>query len=345
MPTQKPAASLESTLADLKSALLRHRHIFEDAAPLGATETAPTDSAVPSPDPDSDPIERLAQAAAVHTGLSVSDGVRDKLRRILAPLPASMVGSWLTRLEALDATDPEWMAIIESLTVHETFFFRDTRQMAMLRDSVLPDLLGLAERQGEHRLRLWSAGCSTGEEAYTLAILALEAMHDHKAAVRTGANRLAPALGWGLSVLGTDISRPVITRARQGLFHRADGLSSFRDQTHDYMHWFDDVSDEVDGLDATTRAMRVAPQLRSVVGFDQYNLCSPHLPSGPFDLIACRNVLIYMQQDVRRDIQARLAAALRPGGYLILGPTDQLEVREGFETLWSHGAVCYRKTG
>lgn len=321
--------TLHGVLKDLEDTLHRHRHIFS------ADEPEPANPA--------DHVGRLAAAVAARTGIGISESIRQKLERILAPLPPATVEPWVARLERTGASEGEWPAVIETLTVHETFFFRDQDQIGLLRTQALPQAVAAARARGDRTLRLWSAGCATGEEAYSLAILALEAMGEAGCAERRAGDRLAPQPGWSLSVLGTDISRPVVSRARQGLFLQGDGLSPFRDMPPAQYRWFDHVSADIADLDPGTRAWRVGRELAAVTEFGICNLMEKPLPDGPFDVIACRNVLVYMEPAARRAIQRRLAALLRPGGTLVLGPTDQLDPSVPLDMVWGDGAVCYSR--
>lgn len=329
MTAQRDSLTLDGVLKELEDTLHRHRHIF-------SAEAAATPAA-------NDHVGRLALAVAARTGIGISASIRQKLHRILAPLPPATVEPWVVQLERSDASEGEWPAVIEMLTVHETFFFRDQSQIGLLRDHALPKAVAAAHARGDRTLRLWSAGCATGEEAYSLGILALEAMAAADAADRRGNDRLAPSPGWSLSVLGTDISRPVITRARQGLFLHGDGLSPFRDMPPNQFRWFDNVSAEIAELDGGTRAWRVGPELAGIARFDICNLMGETLPPGPFDVICCRNVLVYMEPEARRAIQGRLASLLRPGGFLVLGPTDQLDGALALDMVWGDGAVIYER--
>jgi chemotaxis protein methyltransferase CheR len=342
---QDPAPTLESTLRDLKQALVRHRTILDAQAAreaLAAGLPAPLARPLPEVSDGADPVELLAAGVAARTGITVSDSVRDKLRAILAPLPAAAVDKWVERLRDLEGSHPEWLSIIETLTVHETFFFRDRAQMELLRAEVLPRLVAAAHYSGRRALRLWSAGCATGEEPYSLAIMMLEAMFEAGAAIATPSGGLMPAAGWSLSVLGTDIARPVLTRAEQGLYTETPGLSAFRDLPPQYRRWFEEVPRERAGVDPDATLWRVRPELRRIVSFEPHNLVAPP-PGRDFDLISCRNVLIYMEAPVRAAIQRRLADSLRGGGFLLFGPTDHPDLTAAFEAVWGDGAVSYRR--
>lgn len=186
------------------------------------------------------------------------------------------------------AAQTEWMGIAPALVVGETFLFRDAQLCELIERKLLPDLSSLARP-----LWLWSAGCSTGEEAYTLAIIARRAV---------GAT--------GARVLGTDVNPKAIAAARVGVY----GQWSLRGS----------VGMHVDGLIPNgTNTVRVDDEVKDMVCFEAHNLNDhrSYPPAGAptFELIMCRNVLIYMSRAARNQIIADLVAALTPGGLLVLG--------------------------
>ena len=214
-------------------------------------------------------------------GLAPSAVLVNRLQRA-APLAARAVR------QAAHLDNPDWAALLDAVTVPETRMFRGAPQLAALRAHHLP---GLAARAGEAGLSLVSAGCATGEEAWTLAILA---------------DGVAPR--W--QVLGLDVSRPALLAAERARYHRGppDVLREMPEA--------DRASLLIDGA-----SFEPAPHLRPLVRFQRGNLLDAPLPDA--DAILCRNVLIYLTEPAREAVLARLVAALRPGGVLLLGPTDR----------------------
>ena len=206
--------------------------------------------------------------------------------------------------------------LVELLTTHETYFFRELFQLDAFRREVLPELVG--ERAALRRLTLWSAGCSTGEEAYTLAMILLE----------SGA-----CPGWVLRVLGTDISRKVLAAARVGVY----GPSSFRTTEPELRErYFDPVGE----------SFRVRDEVRALCSFRQVNLVDADALAtvGPVDAIFCRNVLMYLAPDARRRIVDGFHDALVPGGYLFLGHSESLLNQETpFEVVHLRREIAYRR--
>lgn len=188
--------------------------------------------------------------------------------------------------------------VVETMMTHDTAFFRDIVPFDRLQDTLFPALAANETRQARHQLRLWSAGCATGQEAYSLAFAA----------------RNCPALsGWIVDITATDISRAVLDRAREGLY------SSFAVQQGIPVRVLIDRFDqEKEG------AWRVRHDIRRSIAFTQHNLLHDMEPLGTFDVICCRYVLDRMTQKARTDILTRMAARLAPDGFLILGPKDTL---------------------
>lgn len=181
---------------------------------------------------------------------------------------------------------------IEALLNNETSFFRDPGAFAQIADDILPRL---AQRLARRRkLRIWSAACSTGQEAYSLAMLFAEQ-----------AERWA---GWDIEILGTDISRSAVQRARDGQFSQFEaqrGLAIRR-----LLQWFDPVLD---------KGWRIKPAIAAKVRFTHHNLIEGPPVGAPFDMILCRNVLLYFSPAKRGLLLERLASAIDPDGILMLG--------------------------
>ena len=187
-------------------------------------------------------------------------------------------------------------AIAEAMTINETSFFRDSRPFELLRSELLPRLI--EARRLSRSLRFWSAACSTGQEAYSLAILIREHF---------------PLLAsWNIRIEGTDIASEVVQRARQGLYHRIEinrGLPA-----RFIVRYFDCHDDD----------WIAKPELRRLCHFRQANLCVAPLPFHErFDVILLRNVMLYFAHETRRALLARIHSLLAPDGILLLGSTEQ----------------------
>ena len=217
-----------------------------------------------------------------------------RLRRVL-PLPA---------LVDPHARKQELEEIVDRVTTNETYFFRESYQLTAFRDEILPELYD--ERPRGKRLSVWSAGCSTGEEAYTIAILIQEA---------------ALFAGWDVRVFGNDISRRCLQAARRGAY----GRNSFRATDEKLLRRY---FREVDGK------QQVRDEVRALVSFGQINLIDEQMMRlvGDVDVIFCRNVLIYFDTVSRKKVIATLHGKLMQGGYLLLGHSESLiNVSTAFE--------------
>jgi chemotaxis protein methyltransferase CheR len=328
---------MEETLRDLQQAMAAHRRALAES-PVLALGDPP---APPRCNPlAADERQRLMQLLAADiervSGIEMSGLIEAKLGRVLASVELGELAAWVGRLHLLPADDPEWLSLLESLTVHETFFHRDRAQLKLL-GQILRDIIAIAAKQDRPFLRLWSAGCATGEEAYTLAILALLALRDAGFAEDDGAGGIVCRPPWRLDVLGTDLSRLVLAQAEAAVYS-TEGLSAFRDLPPELRRFFPRLR----GGEAGGGERRgVHESVRRHVRFRQLNLMAGAPPETGFDVVLCRNVLIYLTPAARTRSQSLCRQALRRGGHLLLGPTDVLIEPAAYEPCWGTGAVAY----
>ncbi|MEJ0052427.1 MAG: protein-glutamate O-methyltransferase CheR [Methylovirgula sp.] len=281
-------------------------------------------------------VLRLLIAAEERAGIDVSRSNAEKLLLTFQNKSSADLDAYTTRLESLPAVDPEWLRLIESLTVHETYVMRDPHQFAFF-SALLPEMIEQASARSYH-LRFWSVGCATGEEAYSIAALALDAMVAAGRATATD-DGITLSRPWQLEVIGSDISRQALARAPEGVYETGP-LSSFRAESVPLLHHFPSTPSR----EETGRMSRVASEtLRRVVRFERFNIMDGEVPAPLFDAVFCRNVLIYFSDRARRHAQDRFDQAVRPGGLLLLGPTDPLAHVDAYETLWAPGAIIYRR--
>ncbi|HEX8062564.1 MAG TPA: protein-glutamate O-methyltransferase CheR [Allosphingosinicella sp.] len=237
----------------------------------------------------------LAGLLEARTGQQLTMSRRWRIETALQPLMRERGLSSLDGLvAALVARSDERLAeaVVEALLNNETFFFRDRQAFELLLGPALQRLE--AARRRERRLAIWCAGCSTGQEAYSIALHFAE----HKA--RWG--------GWTIDILGTDVSRSAVEQAKSGVYSQFEvqrGLPVVQ-----MMRWFE----ELPGA-----AWRIAPDLRRSVRFGLGSLVGPDAPAERFDIILCRNVLLYFSPEMRRTAFSRLASASTDDGVLMLG--------------------------
>jgi len=184
--------------------------------------------------------------------------------------------------------------VVEAMTTNESFFFRDKVPFEHFRDTIMPALL--AARSGQRRIRIWCAAASTGQEPYSLA-MSLKDMKD----------RLA---GWRVEILGTDLSVEVLEKAKAGIYSQFEVQRGLPIQM--LVKYFAQVGD----------TWQLAPEIRAMVQYRPLNLLSDFSSLGTFDLVFCRNVLIYFDQTLKIDVLNRLARVTEPDGYLVLGAAE-----------------------
>ena len=264
-------------------------------------------------------VARFRTQLAARLGWAFGDDDRPQLAAVLARR-ADLRGldsqAYLRRLET-DRWSEELAGLAEDLTITETYFFRHAEQFRALREAVLPRLI--AARPAERELRLLSVGCSSGEEAYTLAIVAREAQPD-------------PA--WTVSVLGLDVNPAMLRRAGTA---RYPGWSLRETPDPVRERWFRPHEGDHD-LD---------PRIRASVRFRRYNVADddPWLwRPEQYDVVFCRNLLMYLAPAAQATLVRRMTGALVPGGFLFLGHTDSLGGRpDGLEPTHTHRAFYYRR--
>lgn len=220
-------------------------------------------------------------------------------------------------IDLVEKGGTELDAVFAALTTKETYFFRQEYQLRALMDEVLPEVI--RAQQGSRRLTIWSAGCSTGEEAYTLGMLLLT----------------SPLVGgWQLRVIGTDLCRQNIEAAERGIYRN----NSFRATEQ---HWLDEFFErQRDG------SYQISGAVRRVCHFSQANLMNPEdLRSvGRVDVALCRNVIIYFDDASRAAVTKQLYQRLVPGGFLFLGHSESLlNADTPFEPVHLKGDLAYRR--
>lgn len=329
---------MEETLRLLEEAMQAHRRAIAGAtAPAGDTNC--DRSAIAANDERGAVVQLLAREVERVCGIEISGMMEAKLGRVLASVSLPALEAWVRRLDLLPGDDPEWLSLIESLTVHETFFHRDRSQFELLRHSLLPELIRKAAANRTHRLRFWSAGCATGEEAYSLAIVGLLALRDAGFAHEGRDGGIVCTPPWTIEVLGSDISRAVLARAATATYPTEE-LGPFRHLPDGFDRFFPAVRPHKNVRGAGLR--RVHEAVRKHVNFSPFNLMHETPPLTGCDIVLCRNVLIYLTLTARAKAFTVLRQALRPSGYLLLGPTDALTDKAHFAPHWGDGAVAYR---
>ncbi|MEQ1946133.1 MAG: protein-glutamate O-methyltransferase CheR [Bryobacteraceae bacterium] len=249
------------------------------------------------------------------SGILLDDDKHYLVEARLGPvLEQSHLNSLAALCRALRQNDvPLRKKVVEAMTTHETLFFRDSAPFDGLRTTILPQML--EQRKFTRKLNIWSAAASSGQEAYSLAMLLLE----------------MNLISWNIQIVGTDLSEQILARAREGRYMQ---LEVNRGLPAQYLIKYFDR----DGLD-----WRLKEHVRKMARFEQFDLRRPARSKGPFDIIFCRNVLIYFDIPTKKEILASLRSALVPGGYLVLGSAEStLNLDETFKRIPVGRAMFYQ---
>ena len=269
--------------------------------------------------PTAPEIERFRAAILDRLGLQFDDSKLGQLGKVLGRRLTQLQSSGVDYLASLEQAPPpeECDALAAELTINETYFFRNHEQFDALAGIALPDRF--LRRKELRQLALLSAGCSSGEEAYSLAVTVAEALPDP---------------GWRVDIRAVDLSPAALAKARRGRYT----AWSLRETPPDMRErWFT--------REGTLLA--IDPAIRRAVRFESANLADPRAKlweSGLYDVIFCRNVLMYFSPEQRRAAVERLARALQPGGYLFLGHAETLNgVSDAFHLHHTHGSFYYQR--
>jgi chemotaxis protein methyltransferase CheR len=265
-------------------------------------------------------FEALRTLVKQITGINLSDQKRELVYgRLARRLRALQLTSFAEYRELLARDGGQEIAqFCNAITTNLTAFFREPHHFDYLRDQVLAPML--ANSSAPRRLRIWSAGCSTGEEPYSLAMTVLETLTDIRR--------------WDIRILATDLDSDVLERGRRGVYTE-DRLRNMTLQRR--MRFFTERR-EREGL-----CYEATQELKSLITFKQLNLMHPLPMRGPLDAIFCRNVVIYFDKNTQRELFGRISQLQRPGNLLFLGHSESLfKVTEDYTLI---GKTVYRRGG
>lgn len=257
----------------------------------------------------------LQRACGIYLGNGKEYLVTSRLTNLLIEKDISDFSSLLERLRS-PGHDHLKIRVIDAMTTNETYWFRDMGHFTMLKEIILPELI----TNKVNNIRIWSAACSSGQEPYSVSMMIEDYLRNNrKESVRP------------IEILATDISTKVMEEARNG---RYCGMSMERGLTPEIKHrYFIPIKDCVE----------VRPEIRKRIQFRELNLTKNFDGLGRFDVIFCRNVLIYFSNDLKKDIVNRLARALNPKGYLFLGSTESInQYTDLFNMQITGGSIVYR---
>ncbi len=245
--------------------------------------------------------------------------VQTRLARRMAAADCDSPRAYYRYLRYQDGSGVELQKLIEALTTNETYFFREYPQLECFTNHALPAITAANEKRSDHRLKIWSAACSTGDEPYTLAII-LDAC-------------LESASEWRTEITATDIDTNVLAAARRGVY----GKRAVKDVPEAYLDKY--FESRADGY-------HVVDKIKEIVSFSQVNLLDrPAMRRfRGFDLIFCRNVLIYFDDVARRKVLSSFYDSLKPGGFIFLGHSESVgRISAAFEMVSLDDYIAYRR--
>jgi chemotaxis protein methyltransferase CheR len=270
-------------------------------------------------------FERFRSLVHAQTGIALGDSKRQllcsRLGRRLRHHGYSTFSQYYDHLRKRDPEGEELIRMINAITTNKTDFFRESHHFDLLRSEVLPALGTRVAAGGPRKLRIWSAGCSSGEEPYSIAVTVLDG--------------LPRPWGWDVKILASDIDTDMLARGEEGTYpeERLAGVPA--DLRARYF---------VRGRGPQAGLVRVRPEVRDLVVFRRINLREDAWAVRTlFDCIFCRNVIIYLDRTLQRSLVGRFLDLLKPGGYLFLGHSESLlGMRPGLAYL---GQTVYQKVG
>lgn len=249
------------------------------------------------------------------------DALEVSLRALMRQLDKDSFSDYFMHLESGGDDKEEFKKLLDLITVNETCFFRNPTQFDAFRTHIIPELVKKKQASGERSIRIWTAGCSTGEEPYSVAITLLESLPDPES--------------WIIDILATDISRQVLADAQRACY----GKHALREMSTHYLHRY--FKPQHDGQFCLDR------KIVNMVSFNYHNLVTepyPVLILGGWDVIFCRNVTIYFKLETVRDVIGGFYNALHDGGYLLIGHAESLyKVNEEFIPVHIGHTYAYKK--
>ena len=268
-----------------------------------------------------DDFDFLARLLKERSGLVITPDKAYLLESRLMPLARARSLKGIEDIVARMRSRDEALArdVTEAMTTNESFFFRDTKPFDQFRDTVLPQIM--AARSGRKSIRIWSAACSSGQEAYSLAML-----------LREGAAKLA---GWNIEIVGTDISVEMLEKAKAGLYSQFEVQRGLPIQLLVKYFKKKDESWQID------------PSLRGMVQFREWNLLHDLKPLGQFDIVFCRNVLIYFDQPTKARVLDNIGKQMHEDSLLYLGGAETvLGISDRFKPMPNQrGIYCISPPG
>ncbi|RMF95194.1 MAG: protein-glutamate O-methyltransferase CheR [Planctomycetota bacterium] len=246
-------------------------------------------------------LRRYADLIYRRTGIRISPQKKtllsNRLRRRLRETGIKGYDEYYQHLTSLKPDDPEWDGFLQEITTHETYLFRDEAQWAWFRKQFLPEMEARAKKTGRRQLKIWSAACSTGDEAMTIATCIAASLPNFQR--------------WNIRILGTDIGIGAVEQAKTAVFNERAMKLVPEELRKRYFTQVPNAS-----------VWKAKPVLTSMAVFRQHNLLDPLVNEGPFDIVFLKNVLIYFDTESKKRVIDNVTKVLREGGYLVAGAAE-----------------------
>jgi len=271
-------------------------------------------------------FKQLRDFIYAQSGIYIGDNrkylLENRLRNRLTELNLKSFGEYYYYLQYDRSKKDELNKLFEVVTTNETSFFRNPPQLKVFEEKVLSEVVAAQRKAGQKRLRIWSAGCSTGEEPYTLAIQIHEVLRSELAS-------------WDVKITANDLSESVLESARRGVY----GEYALRTTPKELVaKYFTKQNGE----------FKVKPELKKLVSFGQINLNDKAQLKRVerSHVVFCRNVIIYFDDDMKKRVIGSFYDNLLPGGYLLIGHSESLHnISRAFKPMHHPGAIVYKKEG
>jgi chemotaxis protein methyltransferase CheR len=249
-------------------------------------------------------FRRISDVIYKHCGINLHNGkeplVRARLAKRMRTLKFDSFKKYID-FALSDAGKHEFHSLVDSISTNLTSFFREKSHFEYLIDPFLPKLLEMKSRLSNHKIRIWSAGCSSGEEPYSLAITLIENIPDYQK--------------WDVRILASDVSTQILDRAKQGTYDKARVKPLTAEQKRRFL-----VPNNIEG----EKVYQASRELQSIISFRYLNLMKEWPFKGPFDIIFCRNVMIYFDKPTQARLVGRFGKCLTKGGILCIGHSESL---------------------
>ena len=273
------------------------------------------------------------QECGMHFDARRSHFLRDRVQRRLRECRIETFYNYYQLLLSTEGKQ-ELHNLLENLTVNETSFFRNKAQLELFHKEILDEVIRKKQERGDHQIRIWSAGCSTGQEPYTIAMLLADALAYHQLrhpilGETTWPKPLVPS-PWNVEIPASDISYSVLRAGQEGIYneHQMSSVDySYR------LRYFDKVGERY----------AVKKAIKELVLFDFHNLKTEFLPRSN-DVIFCRNVMMYFDEAEQRRLIEKFYRCLSPGGYLLVGHAESLlGLTDKFAMIFRDSGTAYRR--